>query len=565
LSLDEELGLDEDLDLEENLDLELTGELEADLVAQLREEATSENNNLTTDLEEDDLLGDSELDDISPEDLEQTSTSRVDLGQADVKVEQSFSQLSPETLTHEQNIERQIADEVENDGDIDSDDSGEYEYESEGLDDEDEYLEPAQNTSLKNRVQDFFSGLAGKGGGGSKTVIMEKATQIFKLGQAKTGTVGQSTGFKAPSLRDSTVSRVLQEKIPALAKVLNKGKADSDSTTPDAGPTFKELTQISETDLELDDDANINLSGGKRQFKLDRKGLIYIFAALFFAWFVYDEFMGEKEEFPDLPDKPKEQRPKEPVVKEPVVEEPIEEPTIDDPIVQEPIEEPTIDDPIVQEPMEEPIIEDPVVKEQPIVKEPIDDTTLDPTDATKDKKAIDSALEEIRKKEEAERKRLEEQRKMEEQRKRQQDLESSTASEADPESDLDTYTGEEQILPQDVIEPPASNEITKQLLKDLEVKLKEERREQEILEDVKPTSAPSYDNIGKGLVYNCIDEHWACVNDESFKQCRGNYSWNRQQEVDTECYPYAQLGNEIDCATVQQEKIDTISATTFCK
>ena len=167
MSLDEELGLDEDLDLEENLDLELTGELEADLVAQLREEATSENNNLTTDLEEDDLLGDSELDDISPEDLEQTSTSRVDLGQADVKVEQSFSQLSPETLTHEQNIERQIADEVENDGDIDSDDSGEYEYESEGLDDEDEYLEPAQNTSLKNRVQDFFSGLAGKGGGGS--------------------------------------------------------------------------------------------------------------------------------------------------------------------------------------------------------------------------------------------------------------------------------------------------------------------------------------------------------------------------------------------------------------
>ena len=222
-------------------------------------------------------------------------------------------------------------------------------------------------------------------------------------------------------MRDSTVSRVLQEKIPALAKVLNKGKADSDSTTPDAGPTFKELTQISETDLELDDDANINLSGGKRQFKLDRKGLIYIFAALFFAWFVYDEFMGEKEEFPDLPDKPKEQRPKEPVVKEPVdpvEEEPTEEPTIDEPIVQEPIEEPIIEDPVVKEPIEEPIIEDPVVKEpreepvakdpleDPIVKEPKDDTVLDPTDATEDKKAIDSALEDIRKKEEAERKRL---------------------------------------------------------------------------------------------------------------------------------------------------------------
>ena len=562
MSLDEELGLDDDLDLEENLDLELTGELEADLVAQLREEATSE------------------LDDINPEDLEQTSNSRVDLGQADVKVEQSFSQLSPDTLTHEQNIERQIADEVETEGDIESDDSGEYEYEREGLDDEEEYLEPAQSTSLKNRVQDFFSGLAGKAGGDSKTVIMEKATQIFKFGQAKTGTVGRSTGFKAPSLRDSTVSKVLQEKIPALAKVLNKGKADSDSTTPDAGPTFKELTQISETDLELDGDANINLSGGKRQFKLDRKGLIYIFAALFFAWFIYDEFMGEKEEFPDLPDKPKKQRPKDPVVTEPtedpVVTEPTEEPAVkeptEEPVVKEPTEEPTTEDPVVTEPTEEPVLSDPVndttfdepIKEEPVVIEPTDDTTLDPNDQVDDKKAIDSALEDIRKKEEAERKRLEEQ------KKREQDLENSTlngdnSSGDNSELDLDTYTGEEQILPQDVIEPPASNEITKQLLKDLEVKLKEERREQEILEDVKPTSAPSYDNIGKGLVYNCVDEHWACVNDESFKQCRGNYSWNRQQEVDTECYPYAQLGNEIDCATVQQEKIDTISATTFCK
>lgn len=607
MSLEDELGLDDDLDLEENLDLELTGELEADLVAQLRAEATGSDiiqerpdddqaGDLLDDgidhanLAEADFLSEPIEEEIMPEDLEQTSTSRVDLGQADVSIEEGS--LAPElaspstgSLTHEQNIERQIADELDSD---DDEGSGEYDYEYEGLEDEEEYIEAEQATSLKGRVQDFFSGLGGSSEGESKTKIMEKATQIFKIGQGKTSTLQPASGGLKASLRDSTVSKVLQEKIPALAKVLNKNKSDEDATAPDQGPTYEELTQISETDLDLDGDANIELGKGKRQLKLTRKSLIYIFAGLFFAWFIYDEFMGGEEEFPDLPDPPKKERPTKTPVKD-QVEQPVNQPTeqpVTQPVVdpteqpiEDPIDQPTeqsVVDPVeqpIEKPTEKPIeqpIEDPLKPDKEPTEKPgsdVKDPTVD--NVTKDKKAIDSALEDIRKREEEERKRLAEERRLEEQRKREEELRAAQekenrAAQNGENGSNDGYTGEEQILPQDVIEPPATNEITKQLLQDLEVKLKEERREQEILEDVRPTSAPSYDNIGKGLVYNCIDEHWACVNDETYKQCRGNYNWNRQQEVDTECYPYAQLGNEIDCATVQQEKIDTISETNFC-
>ena len=123
---------------------------------------------------------------------------------------------------------------------------------------------------------------------------------------------------------------------------------------------------------------------------------------------------------------------------------------------------------------------------------------------------------------------------------------------------------DETVTPQDSFESDVSTELTKKLLSDLEVRLKEEKREQSLVEVLKPVSAPLYDSIGKGLVYNCRDKHWACVEISSYKKCRQNYSWNKSNNIPAECYPFAALESSFDCATVQQEKIDSVGDTNFC-
>ena len=123
----------------------------------------------------------------------------------------------------------------------------------------------------------------------------------------------------------------------------------------------------------------------------------------------------------------------------------------------------------------------------------------------------------------------------------------------------------EEIIPQQELQPDASTEITKKLLKDLEVRLKEEKKVQKTLSVVKPTAAPSYEITGLGLVYNCKDGHWACIEQEEYSKCRQNYSWNKNEGIPLECYPVAFLKTEYDCAMVQQEKIDSVSDTGFCQ
>jgi hypothetical protein len=124
---------------------------------------------------------------------------------------------------------------------------------------------------------------------------------------------------------------------------------------------------------------------------------------------------------------------------------------------------------------------------------------------------------------------------------------------------------EEEIIPQENIKTNISTDITRKLLKDLEVRLKAEKRVQQTIEVLKPITAPSYETVGKGLVYNCSGKHWACIEANEYKKCRQNYSWNRSESIPIECYPVAFLETEFDCVTVQQEKIDSISETSFCE
>ena len=107
--------------------------------------------------------------------------------------------------------------------------------------------------------------------------------------------------------------------------------------------------------------------------------------------------------------------------------------------------------------------------------------------------------------------------------------------------------------------------MTKKLLENLQVKLKEERGEQKLVEQIRPIGAPSYESPGSGLVYNCKGGHWACIDSDEYKKCRQNYSWNKSEVIPIECYPMAFLETDFDCGTVQQEKVNSVPDLKFCE
>ena len=110
-----------------------------------------------------------------------------------------------------------------------------------------------------------------------------------------------------------------------------------------------------------------------------------------------------------------------------------------------------------------------------------------------------------------------------------------------------------------------TTDIASKILSDLEDRIKAEKREQELVQVLKPVSAPAYEAVGPSLVYNCTEQHWACVEPNAYKECRQNYSWNSKNGLPIECYPFASIDDNFDCATVQQEKIDSVGDTSFCR
>lgn len=88
-----------------------------------------------------------------------------------------------------------------------------------------------------------------------------------------------------------------------------------------------------------------------------------------------------------------------------------------------------------------------------------------------------------------------------------------------------------------------------------------EPTEPKVREYVEP---PSYDRLGRGLVYNCSGRHWACVDRESYFKCRDNKLWAQQEEEQKECYPVAVYATEEDCRIVQAYNVNTSEPTDFC-
>lgn len=86
-------------------------------------------------------------------------------------------------------------------------------------------------------------------------------------------------------------------------------------------------------------------------------------------------------------------------------------------------------------------------------------------------------------------------------------------------------------------------------------------KKMEVTEYVSP---PDYGTLGRGLVYNCKGKHWACVDKDSFLQCRQNEIWQKNKGKLPECSARNVYSSIDDCKIVQTHNINTAVSTDFC-
>jgi hypothetical protein len=75
---------------------------------------------------------------------------------------------------------------------------------------------------------------------------------------------------------------------------------------------------------------------------------------------------------------------------------------------------------------------------------------------------------------------------------------------------------------------------------------------------------PNYENVGRGLVYNCLGKHWACIDGPSFKICQQNKAALESQGKRKECVPDSVYQTDSGCGWVQRQKITGNAKTDFC-
>lgn len=79
------------------------------------------------------------------------------------------------------------------------------------------------------------------------------------------------------------------------------------------------------------------------------------------------------------------------------------------------------------------------------------------------------------------------------------------------------------------------------------------------------TPPPAYDQIGRGLVYNCKEKYWACIDKSAYVACNKNMKWNNEHGKQSECVVQNVYNSDDDCGVIQKYNISTSKETTFCK
>jgi hypothetical protein len=86
---------------------------------------------------------------------------------------------------------------------------------------------------------------------------------------------------------------------------------------------------------------------------------------------------------------------------------------------------------------------------------------------------------------------------------------------------------------------------------------KDTKLEDKIVADDIYTEPPVYDLLGRGLVYNCKEKYWACVDKSAYVKCNKNMKWNKSHGKPAECSVLNVYNSDDDCGVVQKYNIST--------
>jgi hypothetical protein len=485
------------------------------------EQNISNDKNNTDEFELEDDLG--MEDDLSLDDLD--AETDVNIGSDD--------SLMIEEYEHSENEDDSDSTKL----DIDSDDEGLEDFD---LEDEDEI--EANELQIDEEGEEEEEVYEEDEDAETKSVVGKLKGLFGKIKRNRKNTSEDEDSEDDDAVGDEkTILAKISNKLPFLSKILDK-KNKSDEEGDD------------ESDEDLDDEDDSESSPGKKKFQLKKLHAVIIVVLAFLAlnWSEDDDTKNDIKKI-----KPKVEK----IIKKEIVKKavPVPEEVSDDfeevPELEIPkLEEPTLEKVKPEEIKPKVSLDD--IKIENIKTEIKEEVENDVSEVIKNVKDIVETID-----------LSEEISNLKEENKAAEKADDVAVSIA-PSKEVDTdppVVEDKLIFHESIVESDISTDITKKLLQDLEVKLKEEKKELQLVEVLKPVTAPSYETIGKGLVYNCKDGHWACIEGEGYKQCRQHYSWNKSQSVPSECYPFAVLDNDLDCAAVQQEKIDAVSDTKFCK
>ncbi len=107
--------------------------------------------------------------------------------------------------------------------------------------------------------------------------------------------------------------------------------------------------------------------------------------------------------------------------------------------------------------------------------------------------------------------------------------------------------------------------IKKDLIQKSEDKKKIKESLELMEEDMDYVAPPNYKRLGRGLVYNCIDKHWACVDKFAYFQCRENFKYNKGHKKKAECVVKNVYASVEDCSVIQTHYINMGEPTGFCE
>ena len=107
--------------------------------------------------------------------------------------------------------------------------------------------------------------------------------------------------------------------------------------------------------------------------------------------------------------------------------------------------------------------------------------------------------------------------------------------------------------------------IKKDLIQKSEDKKKIKESLELMEEDMDYVAPPNYKRLGRGLVYNCIDKHWACVDKFAYFQCRENFKYNKGHKKKAECVIRNVYASVEDCSVIQTHYINMGEPTGFCE